>query len=77
MTAFSAIEPMPKLDLRTAMRRFSIVGTTVKNPEQFPKDLVADAKHPWLTGERVSSATTAAKDGILGASVARSASETE
>lgn len=63
--------------LEQSLGRFSIVGTSVKNPEQLPKDLVADEKHRWLTGERVYIATTAAKDCLLGASVARSASETD
>jgi hypothetical protein len=57
--------------------RFSLVGTTVKSPEHFPKDLVADAKHSWLQGERVYIATTAAHDCILGASVAPSASQVD
>jgi hypothetical protein len=39
--------------------------------------LVADEKHSWLKGKRVYIATTAAKDGILGASVAPSASQTD
>jgi hypothetical protein len=38
---------------------------------------VADEKHSWLKGERVYIATTAAKDCILGASVANSASQTD
>jgi hypothetical protein len=38
---------------------------------------VADEKHSWLKGKRVYIATTAAKDGILGASVAPSASQTD
>ena len=63
--------------LEQSLARFSIVGATVKNPEQLPKDLVADEKHSWLTGERVYIATTAAKDCILGASVAKSASQTD
>jgi hypothetical protein len=54
--------------------RFSIVGTTVKAAEHFPKDLVADEKHRGVKGPRVSLATTAGRDGILGASVAPSAS---
>jgi len=37
--------------------RFSLVGTTVKNPERFPKDLVADEKHSGLKGERVYSSS--------------------
>ena len=38
---------------------------------------MADAKQSWLQGERVSIATTAAQDGILGASVAPSASQAD
>jgi hypothetical protein len=63
--------------LEQGLGRFSIVGTTVKNPEQLPQDLVADEKHSWLKGERVYIATTAAKDCILGASIAPSASQTD
>ena len=36
---------------------------------------MAEEKHSWLQGERVYIATTAAHDGILGASVALSASQ--
>jgi len=61
--------------LEQSLGRFSIVGATVKNPECLPQDLVADEKHSWLKGERVYIATTAAKDCILGASVAPSASQ--
>src|SRR5207247_1010642 len=48
--------------LEQGLGRFSLVGTTVKNPERLPKDLVADEKHSWLKGERVYIATTAAQD---------------
>ena len=63
--------------LEQGLGRFSLVGTTVKNPERLPKDLVADEKHSWLKGERVYIATTAAQDCILGASVAPSASQAD
>src|SRR5687768_11921577 len=63
--------------LEQVLGRFSIVGTTVKTPERLPKDLVADEKHSWLKGKRVYITTTAAKDCILGASVAQSASQTD
>jgi hypothetical protein len=61
--------------LEQGLGRFSVLGTTVKSPERLPKDLVADEKHSWLKGERVYIATTVAKDCILGASVAQSASQ--
>jgi hypothetical protein len=63
--------------LEQGLGRFSLVGTTVKSPEHLPKDLVADEKHSWLKGERVYIATTAARDCILGASVAPSASQVD
>jgi hypothetical protein len=61
--------------LEQGVGRLRLVGTTVKNPEQCPKDLGADAQHRWLHGERVSLATPAAQDGLVGASVAPSASQ--
>jgi hypothetical protein len=63
--------------LKQGLGRFSIVGTTVQSPEQLPQDLVADEKHSWLKGQRVYIATTAAKECILGASVAPSASQAD
>ena len=61
--------------LQQGLGRFSIVGTTVKTAERLPTDLVADEKHSWLKGQRVYIATTAGQDCILGASVAKSASQ--
>jgi hypothetical protein len=63
--------------LEQGLGRFSIVGTTVKHPARLPQHLVADKKYSWLKGERVYIATTAAKDCILGASVAQAASQTD
>jgi hypothetical protein len=54
---------------------FRVVGTTVKSAEELPKDLVGDAKHRGLKGERVSLATTAGNDCLVGASVSTSASQ--
>src|SRR5213594_2509857 len=45
--------------LAQGLGRFRVVGTTVKTPERFPQDLVADEKQSWWQGERVYSATTA------------------
>src|SRR5438132_13851460 len=63
--------------LEQGLGRFSLVGTTVKNPERLPKDLVADEKHSWLQGERVYIDTTVAQVCILVASVAPSASNAD
>jgi hypothetical protein len=60
-----------------SLGNFSVVGTTVKDPEKLPQDLLADEKHTWLNGERRYIAMTVGKDCILGASVAKSASQTE
>jgi len=53
--------------------RNSVVGTTVKAPENLPKDIIADEKHSWENGDKVYIATTVANDCILGASVASNA----
>ena len=49
----------------------------MKTAVHVPQDLVADEKQSWLQGQRVSIATTAGRDCILGASVAQSASPTD
>ena len=54
-----------------------MVGTTVKRADRFPTDLVADEKHSWLKGERVSIATTAGQECILGASISKSAGQAD
>ena len=45
--------------LQQGLGRFSLVGTTVKTAEHLPTDLVADEKHSWLQGQRVSIAISA------------------
>jgi len=50
--------------------RYNLVQTTVKDPEQLPKHLLADEKVTWLNGEEVVIATTVGNDCVLGASVA-------
>ena len=50
--------------------RNSIVGTTVKQTENLPQDVLADEKHTRLNGEKVYVATTVGSDCVLGASVA-------
>ncbi len=63
--------------LHQGLGRFSVVGTTVKTADHLPQDLLADEKHSWLRGERIYIATTAARDCLLGASVAPSASQAD
>lgn len=61
--------------LQQGWGRCSLVGTTVKTAASLPTDLVAEEKHRWLKGERVSIATTAGQECLVGASVAQSASQ--
>lgn len=63
--------------LELSLGRNSIVGTTVKQAERLPQDVLADEKHTWLNGTAVYVATTVANDCILGASVAVQADEAE
>ena len=60
--------------LITACGRPSLVGTTLKDPEQLPTDLVADEKPTWRNGEKVYLATTAARGCLLGVSGAQRSS---
>jgi len=53
--------------------RNSIVGTTVKNPDDLPEDILADEKHTRFNGQKVYIATTVANDCVLGASVSLNA----
>jgi len=61
--------------LEGRLGRNSIVGTTVKDPDKLPEDLLADEKHTWLNGEKAYVATTVGADCVLGASVALQADE--
>lgn len=56
-----------------SLGRPSIVGTTIKDAENLPKDLLADEKHTWLKGEKIYAATTVAQGCILGVGIAQSA----
>ena len=54
---------------------YTTTEVTPRDTVGLPTDLGADEKHRWLKGQRVSIATTAGQDCILGASVAQSASQ--
>ncbi|WP_339136324.1 MAG: hypothetical protein WGN25_00340 [Candidatus Electrothrix sp. GW3-4] len=58
-----------------ALGRFNIVGTTVKSPEKLPRYLLIDEKHTSCRGKKHYLAMTVAKECILGAELADSASE--
>lgn len=61
--------------LEQSLGRFNIVGTTVKDPELLPQDLLADEKHTKRGGEKQYIAMTVAKECILGSAMTESASE--
>ena len=53
----------------------SIVGTTIHNPENIPKDLLADEHHIKIRGRKGYVATTVGKDCFLGMEVCAKADE--
>lgn len=55
--------------------RNSIVGTTVKDPDKLPQDLLADEKHTRFNGAKAYVATTVGDDCVLGASLTLGADE--
>jgi len=59
--------------LTQALGRNSIVGTTVKYPDNLPKDLVCDEKHTKHGGNKVYVATTVGGECILGVAMCKSA----
>jgi hypothetical protein len=68
-------DPMYWYRTEQSLGRNSIVGTTVRVPENLPDHLGADEKHTRLTGNRAYVAATAAEGCVPGASVAVSADE--
>jgi hypothetical protein len=59
-------DPMYWYRIEQAIGRNSIVGTTVKKPDDIPKDIAADEKHTWIIGDKVYVATTVGNECILG-----------
>ena len=59
----------------THLGRYSLVQTTIQQPENLPEDLLADEKHSRLLGQKCYIATTVGNDCVLGASVATAADE--
>ena len=57
--------------------RFNLVGTTIRNPEDIPKDLAADEKHTRIKGQKAYIATTVADECILGVAVSPSSGEVD
>jgi hypothetical protein len=61
--------------LENRIGRNSLVGTTVKDADRLPKDLLADEKHTCFNGEKAYIATTVGDDCVLGASLTLGADE--
>ena len=59
----------------TNLGRYSLVGTTIKEPQNLPKNILADEKHTRWYGKRVYLATTVAEGCILGAALSETANE--
>ncbi|WP_286019226.1 hypothetical protein, partial [Candidatus Venteria ishoeyi] len=59
----------------TSISGFSLVGTTIKQAEKLPNDLVADEKHSRVNGEKAYVATTVANECILGVGMSDTADE--
>jgi hypothetical protein len=58
-----------------SLGRCHLVGTTVKNPDKLPEDVLADEKHTKFNGEKTYIVTTVGNDCVLGASLAADAGE--
>lgn len=67
--------PMYWYRLEQSLGRNSIVGTTVRDPDDIPEHLAADEKHTRIVGNKVYVATTVGNQCILGAAVAEDAGE--
>jgi hypothetical protein len=61
--------------MEQSLGRNSLVGTTIRRPEDLPEHLDADEKHSWLSGEKVYAATTVGSGCILGTAVVKDAGE--
>ncbi|MCI5136886.1 MAG: hypothetical protein D3922_00380 [Candidatus Electrothrix sp. AR1] len=59
--------------MASSLGRFSLVGTTVRDPRKLPLHIAADEKHTKIRGEKCSIPTTVGCGCILGAAVAENA----
>ena len=61
--------------LERSLGRFRLVGTTVKDPERWPRHWVADEKHTTSAGTKVALAATAGGGCCLGLALAEKADQ--
>ena len=59
--------------MESHLGRFSLVGTTIRNPKKLPQHVAADEKHTKIQGEKCYVATTVGAGCILGVAVAENA----
>jgi len=67
--------PMYWWRIHASLGRNSIVGTTIKDEEKIPKNIVADEKVTWMNGKEINVATIAGGDCVLGAAICTDRSE--
>lgn len=72
---FYETDPMYWYRIEQSIGRNSIVGTTVRNSDDIPRNLVADEKHTRIGGKKTYIATTAGDECFLGVSLAKDAGE--
>jgi hypothetical protein len=70
-------DPMYWYRIEVAIGRNSLVGTTIKDPEQIPKHISADEKHTWIKGEKAYIPCTVGNECILGVAVTESATQAD
>lgn len=68
-------DPMYWYRMEQTIGRNSVVGTTVRNPDDMPRHLGADEKHTWILGGKTYIATTVGNECVLGASVSKDAGD--
>ena len=68
-------DPMYWYRIEQSIGRNSIVGTTIRNPNDIPEHIGADEKHTRILGDKVYVATTVGNECMLGTSVAKDAGE--
>ena len=63
--------------LEQSLGRNHLVGTTILWEDDLPQHIDADEKHTWILGEKAYITVTSANNCIFGASIVRSADETQ
>ena len=70
-------DPMYWYRIEATLGRFSLVGTTVKDPQLLPQHISADEKHTRIKGEKAYIPCTVGSNCILGVAVKESAGQAD